>query len=150
VKYWFAFLLFVGAISMAGKDLFVYPARIPFVAVLAIAGIFCLTAAEVQTEENALKYRRFLVWKQVTYDEIFANVRIHSCQDLPMSGWFDLCGHGEDYILSPPARLSPGTLKNWRSTSTLGERGPGFLNGRTMATSPTKAYGSASLWHSLV
>lgn len=66
---------------MAGKDLFVYPARIPFVAVLAIAGIFCLTAAEVQTEENALKYRRFLVWKQVTYDEIC------ECQDSFLPGF---------------------------------------------------------------
>jgi hypothetical protein len=81
MKYWFAFLLFASAVNMAGKDLFVYPARIPLVAVLGIAGIFCLTAAEVQAKENALKYRRFLVWKQVSYDEI------RECQDSFLPGF---------------------------------------------------------------
>jgi hypothetical protein len=60
VKYWFALLLLVMAILIGGKDLLAYPARIPFVAALIISGVFCLTAAEVRADENALKYRRFL------------------------------------------------------------------------------------------
>ena len=70
VKYWAALLPLVSAAVIGGRDLFVHPARIPFVATLVIAGLLCLTAAEVRAEEKLLRYRRFLVWKQISYDEI--------------------------------------------------------------------------------
>jgi hypothetical protein len=70
IKYWFAFLLFLSAIILGGRDIFVYPARIPLVAALAVAGLFCLTAAEVRAEDRTLRFRRFLVWRSIPYDQI--------------------------------------------------------------------------------
>jgi hypothetical protein len=59
VKYWAALVLFISAISMGGKDVFVYPARIPLVAALAVAGVFCLTAAEVRNRRRRPKVSAF-------------------------------------------------------------------------------------------
>jgi hypothetical protein len=95
-KYWAALLLLVSAVVIGGRNLFVHPARIPFVATLVIAGLFCLTAAEVRAEAKILRYRRFLVWKQIPYDEIC------ECRSslLPGFGYIGLA-----YFLAPFGRL---------------------------------------------
>jgi len=69
VKYLAAFIALVPA-ALSSEGLFAYPARIVIIVPLALWGFFCLTATEVQACEQVLKYRRFLFWKQIPYEQI--------------------------------------------------------------------------------
>jgi hypothetical protein len=69
VKYFFGPIILIPAI-LSAKGLFEYPARIAVIIPLMLLGIFCMTSAEVRAGENALKYRRFLSWKQISFEQI--------------------------------------------------------------------------------
>lgn len=68
-KYLTGGIVFVAAVFMA-EGLFRYPARIPFVIALVLVGLFFVTATEVWAREDALKYRRFLFWREIPYEQI--------------------------------------------------------------------------------
>jgi apolipoprotein N-acyltransferase len=70
LKYWAGFLWFVFAVLMAGRDLVVFPPRIPLVLAFGVAGLFSLTAVEVRAKEDGLWYRRLLRWKRIPYEAI--------------------------------------------------------------------------------
>jgi hypothetical protein len=64
VKYFLGSMALIPAI-LSAKGLFAYPARVVFIVPVALAGIFCLTSAEIWAEQHSLKYRRFTSWKHV-------------------------------------------------------------------------------------
>lgn len=68
-KYLAAVIVFVPAISMA-EGVLKYPARIVLVIPLVLLGVFFLTATEVWACERALRYRRFLSWQEIPYEQI--------------------------------------------------------------------------------
>jgi len=69
IKYFFGPVWLAPAI-LSAKGLFSYPARFLFIVPITLIGLLCLTSAELRADENLLSYRRFIFWKQISYQHI--------------------------------------------------------------------------------